>query len=89
MVLISFMTLTYCEKKLKYLEKMLRSRPIRVSSQAEIQTSRSWGECGKVLVSSWTKSQMSWSRLEPEGLVYNLAKLPHNHCLLKCYKSPN
>ena len=62
---------------------MLWSRPIRVSSQAEIQSSWSWGKCGKVSVSSQTKNQMSWSRLEPEGLVYNPAKLPHNHIFWK------
>ena len=55
-------------KKAKTSRKMFRSRLIRVSvsSQAEIQTSRSRGNVGR----SQSRSRLS---LGPEGLVYNLA----------------
>ena len=69
-------------KKAKTSRKMSRSRPIRVSSRSRLGLKfKRLGlvsvseKCGKVLVSSRTKKQMSRSRLGlgPEGLVYNPA----------------
>ena len=80
--LISFMTLTCCEKKLNRLEKCLglglsesRSRSRLGLKFKRLGLVSVLEKCGKVLisVSSRTKKQVSRSRLGlgPEGLVYN------------------